>query len=122
MGLRLLGPAALAIVWIGSLAAQDLAPRAYVITPVNSNAVNLTYGFYTGGVDFNGTIPINNAQGTYSVPSISLYHSFKFFGRSANITAGLPYGVGTFSGVRWDSKNPFTARDCWISPPGCRST
>ncbi|MGA8879059.1 MAG: transporter [Candidatus Korobacteraceae bacterium] len=98
MGLRLLRLAALAVVWIGSLAAQDLAPRAYVITPVNSNAVNLTYSFYTGGVDFNGTIPITNAQGTYSVPSVSLYHSFKFFGRSANITAGLPYGVGTFSG------------------------
>ena len=99
MGLRLLVPAALAVVWIGSLAAQDLAPRAYVITPVNSNAVNLTYGFYSGGVDFNGSVPISNAEGTYSVPVFSLYHSFNFFGHSANITAGLPYGVGTFSGV-----------------------
>lgn len=99
MRLRLLGPAALAFVWISSLAAQDLAPRAYLITPVNSNAVNLTYGFYDGGVNFNGAVPIKNAQGTYSVPVFSLYHSFSFFGRSANITAGLPYGVGNFSGV-----------------------
>ena len=80
------------------LAAQDLAPRAYVITPVNSNAVTLTYSFYTGGLDFNGTIPITDATGTYSVPVFSYYHSFSFFGRSANITGSLPYGVGNFSG------------------------
>jgi len=78
--------------------AQDLAPRAYVITPLNSNAVTLTYSFYTGGLDFNGTIPITGATGTYSVPILSYYHSFSFFGRSANATASLPYGVGTFSG------------------------
>ena len=79
-------------------AAQDLSPRAYVITPVNSNAITLTWSFYTGGLDFNGTIPITGATGTYSVPSFSFYHSLNFFGRSANITAALPYGVGTFSG------------------------
>jgi hypothetical protein len=29
---------------------------------------------------------------------LSLYHSFSFFGRSANIVGWLPYGVGTFQG------------------------
>jgi hypothetical protein len=98
MGFRSLGPVVLAIVWISSLAAQDLSPRAYLITPVNSNAVNLTYGFYTGGVNFNGSVPITGAMGTYSVPVFSLYHSFSFYGHSANISGGLPYGVGNFSG------------------------
>jgi hypothetical protein len=78
--------------------AQDLAPRAYIITVVHSNAVTLTYSFYDGGVNFNGTIPITGATGTYSVPVFSYYHSFSFFGRSANLTASLPYGVGTFQG------------------------
>ena len=32
------------------------------------------------------------------MPVFSYYHSFSFFGRSANITASLPYAVGTFSG------------------------
>jgi len=31
------------------LAAQELAPRAYVITPLHANVVTLTWGFYTGG-------------------------------------------------------------------------
>src|SRR5215469_5473954 len=82
--------------WI--LWAQDLAPRAYVITPVNSNAVIFTYSFFDGGVNFNGAVPITNATGTFSIPIFSVYHSFGFFGRSANFTASLPYGVGTFQG------------------------
>jgi len=78
--------------------AQDLSPRAYLITPVRSNAVTLTYSFYDGGLNFGGTIPITGATGRYSVPVLTYYHSFNFFGRSANINLSLPYGVGTFQG------------------------
>src|SRR5271165_4967956 len=78
--------------------AQDLSPRAYLITPVHSNAVTLTESFYDGGLNFGGTIPITGATGTYSIPILTYYHSFNFFGRSANFNASLPYGVGTFSG------------------------
>src|SRR5215471_5873369 len=78
------------------LSAQDLSPRAYVITPVHSNAVILTWSFYDGGLNLNGTVPITGATATYNVPVFSYYHSLNFFGRSANVTASLPYGVGTF--------------------------
>jgi len=80
------------------LSAQDLAPRAYVITAVHTNAINTTWSFYDGGVNFNGTIPVTNATGTYNISIFSYYHSLNFFGRSANIVAYLPYGVGTFQG------------------------
>jgi hypothetical protein len=95
---RLLSLATVAGAFMHSGWAQDLSPRAYLITPVHSNAVTLTYSFYDGGLDFNGTIPVTGATGTYSVPVFTIYHSFKFFGRSANINASLPYGVGTFQG------------------------
>ena len=78
--------------------AQDLAPRAYVITPAHFNSVTITWAFYDGGLNFNGTIPVSNATGTYYVSIFTYYHSLNFFGRSANITASLPYGVGTFQG------------------------
>ncbi|MGC2529576.1 MAG: transporter [Candidatus Acidiferrum sp.] len=81
-----------------ALRAQDLAPRAYVITPVHSNAITITSAFYDGGLNFNGTIPVSNATGTYDVEILTVYHSLNFFGRSANITASLPYAVGTFQG------------------------
>jgi hypothetical protein len=90
------------LVSVGALAAQlsgqDLSPRAYVITPVHSNAVTITYAFYDGGLNFDGTVPIANATGIYNVSVLSYYHSLDFFGRSANITASLPYAVGNFEG------------------------
>jgi hypothetical protein len=78
--------------------AQDLAPRAYVITPLHSNATILTYSFFHGSVLFDGAAPITGATGTYSVPILSYYHSFNFWGRSANMNTSLPYAVGNFQG------------------------
>jgi hypothetical protein len=95
---KFLFAAVVAACLIPSLHAQDLAPRAYLITPIHSNAVTLSYSFFDGGLNLNGSIPITGATGRYSVPILSLYHSFSFFRRSANITLSLPYGVGTFSG------------------------
>ena len=80
--------------------AQDLAPRAYIILPIHSNAVTLTWAYYDGSINFNGALPVSDATGTYTLPIFSYYHSFSFFGRSANVVASLPYGVGNFQGSR----------------------
>jgi hypothetical protein len=77
---------------------QQLAPRAYVITPVGFNAVTLTWGYYNGGVNLNGAIPVTGATGIFYVSSFTYYRSFNFFGRSANFAGSLPYGVGNFQG------------------------
>lgn len=98
VNIRLLFLTILTGMFLHSCWAQDLAPRAYLITPLHSNAINLTYSFSHGGLDFNGVVPISGATGTYSVSILSLYHSFSLFGHSANIAAWLPYGVGTFQG------------------------
>ena len=78
------------------LPAQDLVPRAYVITPVHSNAVVLTYTFLNGAVLFDPSAPITGASGSINVPSFSIYHALNFFGRSANFTATLPYAEAHF--------------------------
>jgi hypothetical protein len=80
------------------LCGQDLSPRAYVITPVGFNAVTLTWSYFNGGVNFNGAVPITGATGIYNISSFTYYRSFNFFGRSANVAASLPYGVGNFQG------------------------
>jgi hypothetical protein len=83
---------------------QDLSPRAYVITPVHSNAVILTDSFFSGNLMFNGAVPITDATAKVNAPILSIYHAFRFFGRSANITASLPYGVGNFEGTMMGSE------------------
>lgn len=78
--------------------AQDLAPRAYVVAPIHSNAITITYGFYSGNLDF-GEIPITNATARASIPVLSYFHSMNLLGRTASIVVSLPYGVGNFRGT-----------------------
>lgn len=79
--------------------AQDLAPRAYLIVPTHSNAVTLTYSFYTGNILFDGAVPITGANATTHISVFSFTHSLRILGRSANFTGSLPYGVGNFRGT-----------------------
>jgi hypothetical protein len=83
----------------GAIAAQDLSPRAYVITPVRSNAINLTYSYSGGALEFDGAVPISGATASISTPVLSYYHTLNFFGRTASFTIGVPYGVGNFDGT-----------------------
>jgi len=78
--------------------AQDLTPRAYLITAVHSNAVTLTYSSFNGSIFFVPTLPIKDSTGNPQVQIFSYYHSLDFFGRSANFVASLPYGFGHFKG------------------------
>ena len=79
--------------------AQDLAPRAYIITPVHSNAVTLTYAFFSGDLLFDSEAPITGATARASASIVSFTHSLSVFGRSASFSASLPYAVGNFRGT-----------------------
>ncbi len=105
MPLRVAWPLVFALCSLPVLRAQDLSPRAYSITPTDLNVVNLTYSFFTGSILFDGAIPVTGATGTYSVPILSYYYAFSFLGRSANISAALPYAVGNFKGDIADVEN-----------------
>ena len=89
----------MALCWTGVGIAQDLSPRAYLITPVHSNVINLTYAHFNGGLQFDGAVPITGATASLNLPILSYYHSLNFFGRSANITVVVPYGIGNFQGT-----------------------
>jgi len=81
------------------LGAQSLSPRAYVITPVGSNAVTVSWDIDTGAIQFNNTAPIAGASGTINAFLPTYYHALSLCGRSANVLVGLPYAVGTFQGL-----------------------
>jgi len=96
--------AALVLCLPGLLCAQSLSPRAYVITPVGSNAVTVTWNIDTGAIQFSTTAPIAGASGTINTFLPTYYHALSLFGRSANLLAGLPYAAGTFQGLVLDHK------------------
>jgi hypothetical protein len=87
-----------------ALRAQDLSPRAYLITPLRTNAVTLSTAYNDGELLLEGTVPITDATGKLDFSTLTLYHSLGFFGRSANATASLPYGLGDFSGTAFGSQ------------------
>ena len=77
--------------------AQSLSPRAYVIVPIHSNAVTLTYSLNAGDIVFNG-LPVTNSSGRIGSEIFGYFHTFDCFGRSANATVVLPYAIGHFQG------------------------
>jgi hypothetical protein len=83
---------------IGSCA-QDLSPRAYLITPVGTNVINFTYSYSNGSLQFDGAVPITGATATIHLPIFAYYRAFNFFGRSANFNFAVPYGFGSFNGI-----------------------
>jgi hypothetical protein len=82
-----------------SVMAQDLAPRAYLIAPVHSNAVTISYSFLDGDLLFDGTVPITDATARVNLSVFNFTHAMRFFGRTASVTASLPYGLGNFRGT-----------------------
>jgi hypothetical protein len=98
------GLALLVVSRVRIASAQDLTPRAYVITPVRANAVTLTYTYSTGNVLFAGAVPITDATANIHIPVFGFYHALGFFGHSANITVLLPYSVGDFQGKVFGSE------------------
>src|SRR5215468_9490572 len=96
--IRQYSPSILIILLSAMGRAQDLSPRAYLITPVHSNAITLAYSYFTGDLLFDGAVPITDSTAKVSVSIISYTHSLRILGRSANFTASLPYGVGNFRG------------------------
>ena len=63
-----------------------LGPARLPHYPVTFQRRYLAWSWYTGGLDFNNTVPVPNATGTYSVPVSASTTHLNFFGRSANIT------------------------------------
>ncbi len=96
--LRLIPWLALSFSIFRPASAQDLAPRAYLITPVRSNAVTLTYSLTDGNVNLDGAVPITDATVRLNTPIASYVRSLGIAGRSANVLVALPYGFGDFHG------------------------
>jgi len=79
--------------------AQELNPRAYVIAPVGSNAINLGYSHLDGSLQFDGAAPITGATANLNLLAFGYYRSLDFFGRTANIAVAVPYGIGDYAGT-----------------------
>ena len=54
----------------------DFGARAYVITPVDGNAITLSWSFFDGGLNLNGTIPLQAPRAPIMCqPSVTIMRS-----------------------------------------------
>ena len=92
---------------------QDLDPRAYARIPVNITVAITGFGFSSGGIVTDATLPLEDLEAEIISPSLGVVHSFALLGRTAQLSAFLPYAWGeasaTISGTRQStSRNGFS--------------
>ncbi len=91
------------------LSAQDLSPRAYVITPIHSNAIILTYAYYGGNVLLDGTVPGTGATASINNSRRHLISFAEFlwtFGQCDGIAALRRWQFPRNRGRRGDQRPP----------------
>jgi hypothetical protein len=66
---------------------------------VGLNFLVLGFGYSTGSVLFDPTLPISNVKANLNIPSVGYGRTFGFLGRQGLLTAGLPYVWGDINGA-----------------------
>ncbi len=78
--------------------AQDLDPRAYAKVPVGLTVAIAGFGFSSGAVLTDPTLPVENVHSDVWTPSVGIAESFSLFGRTAQALAALPYSWAHVTG------------------------
>lgn len=83
----------------GSAGAQELEPRAYRTLPKGLNFVLLSYRFSSGNVVSDPSSPIQDLDVDLQIPTLGYLRSFGILGRSASVTATVPFVFMTGSAL-----------------------
>jgi len=81
------------------MAAQELEPRAYSVSPRGANFAVFAFSRATGDLSFDPTLPIENASATLDGGAVAYVRSIDFLGRSASVGVQAPYIWGTLQGT-----------------------
>jgi outer membrane putative beta-barrel porin/alpha-amylase len=83
---------------LGSIAAQELEPRAYAANPVGVRFAIASVHYSTGDVVFEPTSVLSDVKADVYAAALGLGGTFALFGRTANAAVAVPYGWGTITG------------------------
>ncbi len=86
------------LVCLVSCIAQELEPRAYSVSPVGANFAVVGITRSAGDIDFDPSLPIENASGRLYGGFLGYSRSLDFFDRSASIAVAFPYLWGNLQG------------------------
>jgi len=97
---RLAGAVVVAVVLTaaGLAPAQDLEPRAYSPSPLGTNFFGVVLGNSQGGVLFDPSVPITDAEASVNLASLAYGRTFGLWGRQGLVTVAVPYAWGDVKG------------------------
>jgi outer membrane putative beta-barrel porin/alpha-amylase len=110
--------AAITLFSVVGCAAQELEPRAYSVSPKGANFAVIGVARSTGDINFDPSLPIEDASAVLQVAFVAYGRALDFFGRSANLAVTVPYLWGSLEGKVNDS--PQLARRSGLANPAMR--
>jgi hypothetical protein len=81
------------------LAAQELEPNAYSLSPTGVNLFLATYNHSGGDLTFDPALPIEDANARINTAAIGYGRTFGLGGRLAQVGIAVPYSVGRLEGL-----------------------
>jgi hypothetical protein len=90
---RIVGATALAAALCGTARAQDMEPRSYSPSPVGLNFAGLIYGYSSGSVVFDPTLPITDVTAHVHGFAAVYGRTLDVFGRQGLATLALPFAT-----------------------------
>ncbi len=85
--------------WAVEVTAQELTPRLYWPSPKGTRVLVTGYSYITGGVIFDRTIPISEANSRINSSILAYLQTIELWGRSSNLMVELPYAWGHTKGL-----------------------
>ncbi len=76
---------------------QDLDPRAYARVPVKVTVLVAGISYSDGGIVTDATLPLKDLNAQIGAPSLAVVRTFGLLGRTAQVSAALPYAWGKAS-------------------------
>jgi hypothetical protein len=78
---------------------QELEPRVYSASPINTNFAVGTFTNSTGNVLLDPSLPLSDVHASINTISLSFTHTFPLAGRTATWAVAVPYLAGHITGA-----------------------
>ena len=88
----------LIIISVGTVAGQELSPRAYWPAPEETKICILGYSHSWGDVLMDPSLPITGVDSQIHVGLLAYQHTLNFFGRTSKFVIEIPYVIGNLKG------------------------
>jgi hypothetical protein len=88
--------------------AQEFEPRTYAVAPVGLNFVGIGYGFATGGVFMDPSLPVEDVDGDVHLVVARYVRTLSLFNLPSKLKVVVPWSDGHWEGILEDD---FRTRD-----------